>query len=199
MSFLKEQWKKYAARKSNTGIVFDFILLALLLSMIHPTSRMAVRSFVVKLTMSTPKELDEEKQMVESDYNWKYSTLDGKERSFDSLKGKVIFLNFWATWCPPCVAEFPAIEDLYTQFGDKVEFVLISNEQRNVLEQFKQKKQFSSPVYIQADSYPDILLHSSFPTTFIISKKGKIVMEKKGAAKWNSEGVVNTIKKLIEE
>ena len=140
ITYLKEQWKKYAARKTKAGIVIDFLLLFLVLAMIHPTSRMSIRAFVAKVTMSSPNEVETKKTLNDFDYKWNYKTLQGEAVNFESHKGKVVFLNFWATWCPPCVAEFPAIEDLYTQYGNEVEFILISNESASVVESFVQKE-----------------------------------------------------------
>jgi len=199
MSYLKEQWKKYAARKTKAGIVIDFLLLFLVLAMIHPTSRMSIRAFVAKVTMSSPNEVETKKTLNDFDYKWNYKTLQGEAVNFESHKGKVVFLNFWATWCPPCVAEFPAIEDLYTQYGNEVEFILISNESASVVESFVQKEAHKAPVYIKNDPFPPLLSPKAFPTTYVISKSGKIVLEKTGAAKWNSESVKTIINKLIAE
>ena len=62
-------------------------------------------------------------------------------------EGKVVFLNFWASWCLPCVAELPSINKLYNQFKDEdVGFILISNENEEVLRKYSEKKNYDVPV-----------------------------------------------------
>ncbi len=197
--FLKIQWQKYKARKTKAGIVIDFLFLVLFIAMIHPTSRKTISSFVIRYTLTAPEKSESEYQTSEKDYAWKYKDLNGNEKSFMDLKGKVIFLNFWATWCPPCVAEFPAIQSLYNDYSEKIEFVLISNEADSVVSQFIKDKEYSIPVYLAVSGLPQSFHSGAFPTTYVISKSGKIVFSKKGAANWNDNKVKELLDKLIEE
>ncbi|TLX73057.1 TlpA family protein disulfide reductase [Labilibacter sediminis] len=198
-NFFSEQWKKYSARKTKAGIVIDFLFLLLFLAMLHPVSRHKISSFVIRYTMTSPKEIKDKQILSDSDYSWHYTNSAKEEKHFSELKGKVILLNFWATWCPPCVAEFPAIQELYNEYGDKIEFVLISSEEQEAINQFLDKKGYTIPTYTLADKIPGILSTNSLPTTFLISKKGEIVLNKKGAAKWNSDKVKSLLDKLIAE
>ena len=139
-SFLNEQWKKYSARKTKAGIVLDFLFLLLFLAMLHPVSRHRISSFVIRYTMTSPKEIEDKTILSDQDYDWQYTNSAKEEKQFSDLKGKVVFLNFWATWCPPCVAEFPAIQELYNEYGHRIEFVLISSEEQEVVQKFFDKK-----------------------------------------------------------
>lgn len=198
--FLKEQWKKYCARKTKVGIVIDFLLLLLFLAMLHPVSRHRINSFVIQYTMTSPEEVTEKKVLATNDYNWSYTNFAGKTQHFSNLKGDVVFLNFWATWCPPCVAEFSAIQELYEEYGDKIKFVLINNsDEYKEIKGFLENNGYNVPVYSSVDRLPSILSTKSLPTTFLISKKGEIILNKKGAAKWNSDKVKNLLDKLIAE
>jgi len=198
-NFLKKQWQKYRARKTKAGIVIDFLILALFIAMINPSSRITINSFVIKYTMRSPKESSQKDRLLASDFDWRYRNLQGQTKNFKDLKGKVIFLNFWATWCPPCVAEFSSIDDLYKEYKDKVEFVLLSNEDNQKVKAFLAKKGYSISSNTYMDEIPKVFYSESIPATYVISKKGELVVSKKGAAKWNSEKSKALLDKLIAE
>lgn len=199
MGFLKEQWEKYRARKTRAGIVLDFVFLGLFLAMLNPTSRKVISSSVIKYTMTAPKAEKEIKSLSASDYSWRYQNSDGETINFSEHKDKVVLLNFWATWCPPCVAEMPSLQKLYNEYGDKIEFVLITNEGYNVINPFMQKRKLSLPVYTAVDAVPNILQSKSIPVTYLISQKGEIILSKTGAAKWHSDKVKQVIDNLLVE
>jgi thiol-disulfide isomerase/thioredoxin len=196
---IKDRWESYAQKKTKAGIVFDILFVLFFIAMLIPTSRKAVSSFIIHYTMMAPKEESNAQKLSDDDYQWRYRDMEGEAINFEELKGKVIVLNFWATWCPPCVAELPSIQKLYEDFGEKVEFVLISDEENFTIKSFFRKKGYDLPVYHPMDQVPEALYSRSLPTTFVISKDGRIVMSKKGAANWHGENVINLLNQLIEE
>lgn len=118
--------------------------------------------------------------------------LEGNTVAFESLKGKVIFLNIWATWCPPCVAEMPNIQSLYEKVGsDKIAFVMLSVDQAGVdkVKKFIDRKGFTFPVYMPAGQLPQEFYSQAIPTTFIISPEGKIVARQEGMAEYDTKEV----------
>lgn len=125
--------------------------------------------------------------------------MNGNLVSLNSMNDKPIFLNFWATWCPPCIAELPGIEDLHNEYGDKVNFILVSNESRAKVRAFANNKGFETLPFYQNESVPVDFASQSIPTTFIISSSGDIVLDKKGVAKWNSDRVKELLDNLIAE
>ncbi|WP_282037550.1 TlpA family protein disulfide reductase [Saccharicrinis aurantiacus] len=199
MGFLREQWEKYRDRKTKAGIVLDFVFLALFLAMLNPTTRKVISSSVIRYTMTAPKVEKKINSLADVDYNWRYQDKDGTEINFSENKGKVVLLNFWATWCPPCVAEMPSLQKLYDEYGDRVEFVLITNEGFNIIDPFMTKRGLSLPVYTAIDPVSDILQSKSIPVTYLISKKGEIILSKTGAAKWHSDKVKQVIDNLLVE
>ncbi|WP_068475647.1 TlpA family protein disulfide reductase [Saccharicrinis aurantiacus] len=199
MGFLKEQWEKYRDRKTKAGIVLDFVFLALFLAMLNPTTRKVISSSVIRYTMTAPKVEKKINSLADVDYNWRYQDKDGIAINFSENKGKVVLLNFWATWCPPCVAEMPSLQKLYDEYGDRVEFVLITNEGFNMINPFMTKRGLSLPVYTAIDPVSDILQSKSIPVTYLISKKGEIILSKTGAAKWHSDKVKQVIDNLLVE
>ena len=113
----------------------------------------------------------------------------GKTVSLDDFSGKVVFLNFWATWCPPCLVEMPSIEKLNQKFRDKGLVVLgISesgkSEEKNV-KHFHERVSLSFPILNDWQSeVSDRYGVSQLPLTVIIDRQGKIVDIYQGARDW---------------
>lgn len=128
--------------------------------------------------------------------------LDGNLVPFESLQGKVIFLNIWATWCPPCIAEMPNIQRLYEKVGsDDIAFVLLSVDEggRAKVKKFIGKKGFTFPVYQPAGPLPEAFQSSAIPTTFIISPEGKIVARQEGMADYDTKEVREFLQSLVKK
>ncbi|WP_318345825.1 TlpA family protein disulfide reductase [Flagellimonas baculiformis] len=153
---------------------------------------------VIAATLSADVVEDEE-QITLEDYHWNLVDLEGKQIDFQSTKGKVAVVNVWATWCPPCVAELPSFVELYGDYKDKVVFAFVANDEKAKVEAFLKKKGYGLPVYFQASEAPQELTGSTIPATYIISKSGKIVVDEKGAANWNSERTRALLNELIAE
>ena len=116
------------------------------------------------------------------------------------LKGKIVFINFWATWCPPCIAEMPSLNDLYKQFRDDDQFVfLFINEDEDVAnaKTFLQKEGYSLPLMTRAGSIPADIYSGTLPTTLVLNKEGKIVFRHEGLANYNSTKFINQLKALL--
>lgn len=111
----------------------------------------------------------------------------GESISTESLKGKTVFVNLWATWCPPCVAEMPGIESLYSQTGNEQNaFVLISlDDDFETAKAWMAKKGFKTPIYYTRE-LPELFQVGSIPTTFIFDKNGKIVFKAVGGDNYNT-------------
>lgn len=198
---IKERFQKYKEKKNTFSIASDIVFILLLVALAFPSSRMAVVSTIKRITLFAPSAIAEENrvQLNSTAYQWEYNDLSGNKLHFVENQNKVVFLNFWATWCPPCVAEMPSIQNLYDQYGQQIAFVVASDENPEKIKAFMEKKGFTFPVHIYKYAPPKELQTSTLPTTFLISKEGEIVMKKKGAAKWNSKRVKKLIEELIEK
>jgi thiol-disulfide isomerase/thioredoxin len=123
--------------------------------------------------------------------DWTVKTLDGVEVNLKEYAGnKTVFLNFWATWCPPCVAEMPSIDTLYGLFGETMAFVCVSNESAEMLKDFIKEKKYSFPVFYSETPSPSELNAAGIPATFIIAPDGKILLKHMGGADWAHESVI---------
>ncbi len=111
--------------------------------------------------------------------NFTLKTGDGKTIELAKLKGKVVVVNFWATWCGPCKMEIPGFLEVYGKYKSKgLEIVGVSLDQKgwDVVKPFVEKAKITYPVVVGdgelADAYGGI---EAIPTTFIVDKKGNIV------------------------
>ncbi|GHA79917.1 TlpA family protein disulfide reductase [Pontibacter akesuensis] len=128
--------------------------------------------------------------------------LNGKAVAFESLRGKVVFLNIWATWCPPCIAEMPNIQSLYDKVGsDNIAFVMLSVDEGGMekVKKFIDKKGFTFPVYLPVTQLPEELYSSAIPTTFIISPEGTIVARQEGMAAYDTPEVRKFLQSMVKK
>lgn len=138
----------------------------------------------------------------ESDYNFSMFTSEGDKINLGEFEGKVTFVNVWASWCPPCVAEMPTIEALYSEVADhdKIQLIMLSvDEDRNNATTFMDDKGYLMPFQFPASPIPEAF-HSSFlPTTYVISTEGQIVYKKEGIADYSSSAFRNWLIELSEK
>ncbi|MBW2409399.1 MAG: TlpA family protein disulfide reductase [Deltaproteobacteria bacterium] len=134
------------------------------------------------------------------DINWNLITANGAEINLeDQFKDQVVFINFWATWCPPCIAEMPTIEKLYQKYKDKIGFAMISNEYIGMLEDFRNRNKYTFPVYQIEMDVPEVFDLNIIPATYIISPDRKIVLKHVGGADWSHEDVTNFLDALLDD
>jgi thiol-disulfide isomerase/thioredoxin len=111
-------------------------------------------------------------------------TFDGSKQIqlSDLYKDKPVFLNFWASWCPPCVKEMPHIEKLYNKYGDKVNFAVVNVDSKEAdANAFLQKNSFSMPIYKgDLNSLTDAYRLNAIPVSVVIDKNGKIIAQHVG-------------------
>lgn len=132
-----------------------------------------------------------------ADYNWTVHSLDGREFNMADAKGKVLLVNFWATWCLPCRAEMSSLQRLYDKVKDDgVIFLCVSKEDHATVSQFVREAGYTFPIYTRSPQLPPAFEVESIPTTFIIGPDGNMAFRHVGAAKWDDEGSVNFIRSL---
>lgn len=137
-----------------------------------------------------------------SDYNFTLETKDGQTVSLSDYEDEVLFVNIWASWCPPCVAEMPTIETLYenVEGTDNIRFILLSMDQnQEKAVSFMERKGFSMPYYFPRSRLPVELQSSYLPATFVISKEGQIIYNKDGIADYSSPNFAQWLIDLAEK
>ena len=185
-------------RKPKISDIIFVVFIALLLI---PQTRTPIQVALNKLKVAvwSPSVEDEEDQEQVVPFEYVVQELNGTPKQIGIGQGKVTFLSYWATWCPPCIAELPGIQELYADYGDKVDFVLLTQEETEKVQRFITKKGYDVPVYIPQMQAPELLQSNSLPTNYIIDAKGNIIIKETGAADWSSAKVRKLLEGLLAE
>ena len=135
--------------------------------------------------------------------NFSLKDLSGHKVEIEQFRGKIIFLNFWATWCGPCKEEMPSMEILHQQFKKK-NFVLLTisvdYEGIKPVQEFIKKHPYTFPVLLDPKCETlDLFEVKGIPTTFLIDKKGKMLGKAIGPRDWKSTEVITLLNLLIEK
>ena len=125
-------------------------------------------------------------------------TLDGRPVSLESMRGTPIFMNIWATWCPPCLAEMPYIQELYDDMKDEgVSFVMISTDDTaEEAAQFIAERGYTFPVYRLAASLPEPYTSRVLPTTYVIGADGTLGTVHAGMANYSKPAFKDYLRSL---
>lgn len=116
----------------------------------------------------------------------------GQLLRLSELSGEVVFVNFWATWCPPCIAEMPSIEALATSLKgnpevESIRFLLVSlDEDPAIAVEFARRRKLDLPIYFLRSKDRRTFDSTQIPTTYVISKSGEVVYERRGMAKYDT-------------
>jgi thiol-disulfide isomerase/thioredoxin len=177
-------------------ILKPWAIMAVLLVVLRYTGAISGLSYITQSALFETGAMDfdpaENKSAAASfNYNFILNDLEGNKVDVTKFKGKVIFLNMWATWCGPCRVEMPSIQKLYESVDkDKVVFIMLSidsKETQSKISKYINDKGFTFPVYTPHEYLPRQLNVPTIPTTFIVSKDGKVKSKKVGTANYDTE------------
>ena len=122
----------------------------------------------------------------------------GKQLHLSSLKGKVVFINFWATWCPPCIAELPSINLLNQQLMADTNIVFLITDADNNFNKsapFLLKHLYHLPLYQTTSAVPKVIIGNTIPTTVVIDRAGHLVFRHEGAADYTNKKFIAYLNK----
>ncbi|AIM36632.1 TlpA family protein disulfide reductase [Sphingobacterium sp. SG20118] len=187
-------------------IIVNVVFAVFLLLLLWPTSRAYFQQGLMKIGLFKPS-LEEPKKIdsastIPTQNNISFKNDMGEVVHMTDLKGKVVFINFWATWCPPCIAEMPSIAVLYERLKDNKDVVFLIVEIEGESEKankFMQGKQLTLPVYYPNSQIPQEWLGGSIPTTIIINKEGEIATKHEGLADYSRQDVSDFIIELTKK
>lgn len=129
------------------------------------------------------------------------SGLDGSKTALSSLKGKIVLLNFWATWCPPCKAEMPSIEALWKTARDKAFTILAlsDGESPSDVSAFIKKNGYTYPVFVDpAGSVSRRYGVQGIPTTYVIDKRGMVIARVIGGIEYDTPEALSVFAELAD-
>ncbi|TWP22968.1 TlpA family protein disulfide reductase [Apibacter muscae] len=162
------------------NIVFIALIIALLFT--------PLRGYLQKIQSSTAEsKYAKISQLTPEQYNIELKGVNTPDVNFKDFKGKKIFLNFWATWCPICKSEMPDIQTLYNSSKQDYQFVLIyMKDDRKKVEEYLKENSYTFPVYEAVSPIETSLLPTEYPTTFLIKENGEIQEKVIGARDWKN-------------
>ena len=154
-----------------------------------------VQEIMDKPELSAPDPEEMEVTTIDFESNMLlFNDLEGNEFSLRNFENKVLFINYWATWCNPCLAEMPNMAELYNQYkeNDNIVFLYLSKEDADTIIDYipKDDSLGQLPIYkIVTDD--DLFSTRGIPTTFIVNRNGEIVIKDVGSAVWNDQSVID--------
>lgn len=198
---LIENYKAKLKKKSKGSWISDILFFALLIALIIPATRTPLVVFIKRATLFGPSVSvkDNYGKLSSSDLQWTLINDENQSVRLSDLSDKPIFINFWATWCAPCIAEMPSIEKLYFDYKDDVHFVIATYENKPLVDAFLKKQELNLPVYHYQTKEPMLMQSKTIPATFILNTKGEIVVSEKGTSNWNSTSVRELLDQLVAE
>ena len=160
-----------------------------------------VQEIMEKPELSAPDPEEMEVTTVDFESNMLlFNDLEGNEFSLRNFENKVLFINYWATWCNPCLAEMPSMVELYNQYkeNDNVVFLYLFKEDTDTIIDYISKDDSLGqlPIY-KVVTDDDLFSTRGIPTTFIVNRNGEIVIKDVGSAVWNDQSVVDYLDKLL--
>ena len=193
-------WEAYKKKETVWGHISNAIFILFVIAMVFPASRKMVSSTLIKLTMFDRGSISQPENPVNISATDKDFVVfkDDESIPFQTFDGEVIVINYWATWCPPCIAEMPNFQRVYNDYKDKVVFLFLTNDTKAQTDKFLKKNDYSFPVF-NYNKLPAPLNHNSIPTSFILNRKSEIVFSHTGAYKWDGESFRAFLDELIAE
>lgn len=198
----KNQKKKWL---NGSNISSALMLIFIVSMLVNPQIKGTLMQGLMKVGLFQPSLSDQKVTMSSNTTeasSIQFKNQNGSILSLDDLKGKVVFINFWATWCPPCVAEMPSIQKLFTQNKGNNQLVFLMVDVDNNLvksQKFIAKNNYDFPLYTPASDIPSSYLGESIPTTLVLNKKGEIVFRHEGGADYSNSDFQKFISKLAQE
>lgn len=168
--------------------------------------RWAPPLLVLGLALGLAVYFQQTRSLTQSGYqapDFRLSDLSGREYRLADLRGNVVFLNVWATWCPPCRDEMPSMEQLHRRLAGR-DFVMLAVSEdangREAVEPFVRQLGLSFPVLLDPEGViPKRYGVTGYPETFIIDRSGRVIQHLKGPENWASEQVQDYFIRLLAE
>ena len=182
-------------RKFSKQRLFNIFWIVLILLVLFTPVGFHAKVYLNRLLLFTAS-FESETHGTIGRYDWQLHRLEGASLNFNEYQGEVVILNYWATWCPPCIAEMPSLVELHQNYGKEVRFIFLAKDEKEKVLSYLAKKRYKIPVFFSNQPF-EKLQAASLPTTYIIDASGEVVLKKIGAANWNSKEVTDLIDDLL--
>lgn len=183
---MKFDWKK---ELKSWGLILSIFAFLYFTGLITPIMG-GLQSLLLATGIKKPKITLVNKETQTFDYSGRFVDMEGKPVNLSNYKGKTVFINLWATWCPPCRAEMPHIEDMYQKVKDteNLEFLMIAlDKEFQKSKKFIDDKEFTFPVVHASYGLNQSLQSESIPTTLVVNPSGEIIFYQEGMSNFDTE------------
>ncbi len=178
--------------------VFNVVLILFILSFFVTPIGHYGKLLLNRIFSYSPYVVDVDERRKITDYDWRLKDENWDFFNFEKSKGNIVLINFWASWRLPSEAELVSIQKLYDTYKGKMDFYIITNENRPPAEEFMTKKEFDFPVtYLIIGDKSAVKVPEKPPYSYLIDQEGYIVIEQDGIANWNTSTVTDIIDDLL--
>lgn len=182
------------------GIILS-VILVLYLTGIHTQILGTIQRGFLTTGIITPSIPELTQDFPNASMEFYFVDENSSMKSLADYEGDVVFMNIWATWCPPCIAEMPSIQSLYEKVKDvdNISFVLVSvDEDFKIAKEFMAKRDYTLPIYHFRNKAPGTYQSTVIPTTYVISPDGRLILEKRGLAKYDTKEFEELLRELSQ-
>jgi thiol-disulfide isomerase/thioredoxin len=179
-------WKK---ELKSWGLILSVFAFLYFTGLITPIMG-GMQSILLATGIKKPKITLVNKENQTFDYAGRFVNMEGVPVNLSDYRGKTVFINLWATWCPPCRAEMPHIESLYKKVKDteNLEFLMIAlDKEFEKSQKFIEDKEFTFPVVHASYGINNSLQSESIPTTMVVNPEGEIIFYQEGMSNFDTE------------
>lgn len=179
-------WKK---ELKSWGLILSVFAFLYFTGLITPIMG-GLQSLLLATGINKPKITLVNKENQTFDYVGRFVDMEGNPVNLEDYRGKTVFINLWATWCPPCRAEMPHIEDMYVKVKDteNLEFLMIAlDKEMGKSKSYIEDKGFTFPVVHASYGLNNTLQSESIPTTLVVNPKGEIIFYQEGMSNFDTE------------
>lgn len=187
-------FKQIAKHLTISNLFNVFFAIAIVVVLINPAAKALLIRGLMKIGLFQPDIATPLNPAMSTNLpHINFRSAGGQVMDLADQKGKVVFINFWATWCPPCIAEMPSINDLHEKLKNNKNIIFITVDTDHDLSRsalFISRHQFSLPLYVADSAIPETLSGNAIPTTVIFDKSGTMVFRKEGAGDYSGPKVL---------
>lgn len=173
-------------------------LILLLLVVVVVATFVLFKGYSNSSNLPEPNYIEFEKQQVVSFFEWSLIGPTGKTKNIYIDQGNVMIIHFWDAKNSKSVEELETFQKLYDDYKTKAQFYFVTSNSQPEVRAFIEKNKYSFPVFFSLSPLPKPLENKIIPSTYVLNKKGRIIVDSKVSANWNSDGFRKVLDELVK-